>query len=628
MCGIAGIHTTSPSGDEEARVRAMCRTLVHRGPDGEALFEDAEVVLGFRRLAIIDPSPLSDQPMSSADGRHVLVFNGAIYNYVELRAELERLGHRFRSRGDTEVLLAAYGQWGAACLDRLNGMWAFAVWDRRERSLFCARDRFGVKPFYYRFDGRTFAFASEIKALLAASAGPCVPDEAVVRGYLAFEAIEHGSASFFEGISRLRPGECLELRDERLRRRTWWELTPEEDPGATPQERRERFRELFFDSVRLRLRSDVRVGTCLSGGLDSSAIVSTVAALQQREPESTAPLGDRQHTFSLTYPGSEVDERRYQDVVVARTGVAAHHVTAGEEEVLASLDAVMRAQDEPFGSTSIVGQWHVMRLARSHGVTVLLDGQGGDEILAGYHGYFSFRFADLLRAGKLRALATEVRAYRDVHGAGVRAVAEQLLRPFVPASLRVRSSRYATAQLASPGPRPALPPSPDGGFRDRLRRQLLYVLAARGLPSLLRYEDRNSMAFSIEARVPFLDYRLVRFAFSLPPDDLISRGITKVILRQALVDVLPEEVARRTDKIGFATPEREWLGGKLGRVAREVIASRSFAERGYVDQGRALAHLDRVAAGKAPFDFRIWRWLNLELWLRAHVDRAPSPLAG
>ena len=602
-------------------MQAMCAVLGHRGPEGTHFHSEPGAVLGHTRLVIIDPTERSDQPMAA--GTRVLIYNGEVYNYRELREELRMLGRTFRSDGDTEVVLQAYAQWGPAALERFNGMFAFAIWDSEKRSLFIARDRFGVKPLYYRWDGTTFAFASEIKALLAASDAPVEPEDAVVLDYLAYAAVDHRPETFFKGIRRLDAGAWLRLEDGRLEERRWWKLESlDEDVAALPaSERDERFRDLFVDSVRLRLRSDVPVGTCLSGGLDSSSIVGVVNHLLRDERESAHAVGERQKTFSVAYGGEGIDESRYREAVIARTGVDAHSVSPDPGEVMESLDAVIAAQDEPFGSTSIVAQWHVMRLAKERGVTVLLDGQGADEILAGYHGYFAFRLGDLVRTGRLREWARELSGYRENHHPGLRRMGEQIIRPFVPLTFVERGGRVTRRDLPrvqeAQRPRP-----PTNDFPDQFRRQLLHVLAGNGLPSLLRYEDRNSMASSIEARVPFLDYRLVRYAFSLPPEDLIREGTTKVILRRALGGFLPPEVAARQDKIGFATPERDWLTGPLREPAREILRSRSFADRGYVDPQRALDRFEKVVAGRAKFDFGIWRWLNLELWMRRYVDRS------
>ena len=620
MCGICGVVALGRPPEVET-VERMASALDHRGPDGDGSFYEEGVALGFRRLAIIDLSPAGMQPFASEDGRLRLVHNGEIYNYRELRRELEPRGHRFRTATDTEVLLAAYREWGERCVDRFNGMWAFAIWDGERGTLFCSRDRFGIKPFYYRWDGERFAFASEPKAFRA-DASPLRPNPSVIRDYVEQGYLDHTEETFFEGVRRLPPAHSLTLDAGGLRIRRYWTLEPREPPSGDAAEA---VRETFLDAVRIHLRSDVPVGTCLSGGLDSSAIACAVDHLLRTEAESAKPVGERQKTFTAYFPDPEVDERPYAEVVVERTRAEPHWVTFEDGDLAESLPAIVETQDEPFGSSSMVAQWYVMRAARGAGLTVMLDGQGGDELFAGYHGYFPPYFADLLVRGRVGALGRELAAYRTLYGAGVPKLAEMVARPFVPERVRWAArgrARGGTSLLASD--LRGLPATPSGNgvpFRDRLRRQLHLILSKRGLPELLRYEDRNSMAHSLEARVPFLDYRLVELLFSLPGEQLIDRGRTKAVLRRALADLLPEQVASRTDKLGFVTPERRWLRGALGGLAADVFASQSFRERGWVDAAAAQRRLERHRRGELEAGFELWRALNLELWARTFIDR-------
>jgi asparagine synthase (glutamine-hydrolysing) len=377
-------------------------------------------------------------------------------------------------------------------------------------------------------------------------------------------------------------------------------------------------RELFLDAVRLRLRSDVPVGTCLSGGIDSSAIVCAVDHLLRTEAENARPIGDRQRTFTAFFEERGFDERPFAETVVAQTRSQPHWVTFDSGELVDVLPSIVRAQDEPFGSTSIVAQWFVMRAAKEAGLKVMLDGQGADETLAGYHGYFGPFFADLLRSGQLRELGAELRAYRGLHGAGIAATAEALARPFLPE--RVRWAARARVRGGSALVHPDLPRTEtphvngfDGGY---LRRQMQLILTRRGLPELLHYEDRNSMAHSLEARVPFLDYRLVELLFSLGASDLIRRGRTKDVLRRALGDLLPPVVRDRVDKLGFVTPEAAWLRNGLGELAADVFASREFRDRGFVDVAAAQRSLARHRSGEKTAGYELWRALGVELWAR------------
>jgi asparagine synthase (glutamine-hydrolysing) len=364
--------------------------------------------------------------------------------------------------------------------------------------------------------------------------------------------------------------------------------------------------------VRLELRSDVPVGTCLSGGIDSSAIAATVAHLGH----------DHQKTVTAYFDDAGFDERPYARAVVERTGAEAHWVSFTADDLVENLPAIVRAQGEPFGSTSICAGWYVMREARSAGLKVMLDGQGGDEILAGYRAYFGYRLTDLVRQGRLREATAELSAFGAVNGPRWAAVA--LVNPHVPERLRLaaRSRLRGSATLVHPDLRglDTLAGANGAVFPDRLRRQLHLVLTRRGLPELLRYEDRNSMAHSLEARVPFLDHRLVELMFSLDGGELIHRGETKSVLRRALADLLPPVVRKRRDKLGFVTPEARFLRGALGRLAADVFASRSFAERGFVDAPAARRRLERHRKGELDAGFELWRALNLELWAQRFLD--------
>jgi asparagine synthase (glutamine-hydrolysing) len=618
MCGISGIVAFDRPPEVETAER-MAAELDHRGPDGTGSFADDGFAVAFRRLAIIDLSDAGNQPFASEDGRLRLVHNGEVYNYRELRRELEGKGHRFRSATDTEVILAAYQHWGNRCLERFNGMWAFALWDRARRRLFCARDRFGIKPFYYRYEDDRFVFASEPRAFRADPGVSLRPNRAAVSEYLEQAYMDHTEETFFEGVRRLPPAHSLVLDPDGLRIEPYWRL----EAGDPPSEGAEAFRELFLDAVRLQLRSDVTVGTALSGGLDSSAIAVAVDRLLRSDPDSAVAVGPRQQTFTAYFENPELDERRFAGAVVDRTGAAPHWVTFGARELVADLPRIVEDQGEPFGSTSICAGWYVMREAARARVKVTLDGQGGDEILAGYRAHLGFRLADLLARGELRQLSAELGAFSAIHGRKALAIA--LARPFAPESLvrSVRSRARGTHALAHRDLRPhePRPRDDDSAFPDRLRRFQETLVTQRGLPELLRYEDRNAMAHSLEARVPFLDHRLVELCFSLPGSELIHGGETKSVLRRALADLLPPDVRGRRDKLGFVTPERRWLRGELGELAGDVFASRECRDRGLVDAGAARDRLGRHRRGDIDAGMELWRALNVELWARTFLDR-------
>jgi asparagine synthase (glutamine-hydrolysing) len=598
----------------------MSAWIAHRGPDGNGIFSEQGVVLASRRLAILDLSQAGDQPFSSLDGRLHVAYNGEIYNYRELRDELRARGHRFTSGTDTEVILAAYREWGDACVERFNGMWAFALWDSNEERLFCSRDRFGVKPFYYRCDQGRLVFASELKAFRADRDVPLSPNTTVIRDFIQRDWFDHTDETFFAGIVKLPPAHTLVFDRNGLRLRRYWALELREPPVGDPADA---VRELFIDSIRLRLRSDVPVATCLSGGLDSSAVACVTDLLLRTEAENAKPVGERQQTFTAYFEQPGFDERPFAQEVVNLTHAAPHWITFTATDLVGNLPAIVEAHDEPFRSTSICAGWYVMRAAAQAGIKVVLDGQGGDEVLAGYPAFYSARYADLIARARIGELGAELNAHRALYGS--RRAFEALARPFVPGGverkLRERRSGSALllhAQLRGLRPTREVDGSP---FPDRLRSLLTRILTVRGLPELLHAEDRNSMTHSIEARVPFLDYRLVELLFSLDGGQLIERGRTKAILRRALADLLPPAVARRTDKLGFVTPEAAWLRGPLGEFAADVFASRSFIERGFVDPTAAQRRLDEHRRGELDAGFELWRVLNLELWARSYLDR-------
>jgi asparagine synthase (glutamine-hydrolysing) len=601
MCGLCGIVELDRPADR-AGVDAMLDGIAHRGPDGRGVFAGDGVCLGHLRLAIIDLSDAGLEPFPSADGSCQLVFNGEIYNYVERRAELEAKGHRFRSQSDTEVLLAAYLEWGEACVERFNGMWAFVIWDARTQTLFCSRDRFGVKPLYYRVEGDRFSFASEPWIL-----GSRTPNLRAIRDYVAQGYLDHDEETFFAGVRALQPGCSLAFGREGLRVWRYWSLAP----GDAPDEPVEAVRETFLDAVRLQLRSDVPVGTCLSGGIDSSAIAVAVAHHGH----------ERQKTVTAYFEVPGFDERPYARAVVDATGADAYWVTFDDRDLTDNLPAIVRAQGEPFGSASICAGWYVMRRAREAGLTVMLDGQGGDELLAGYRAAFGYRLSDLLRGGHVRAATKELAAFTSVHGPRWSAVA--LVSPNVPERVRLaaRARLRRASSLVHADLRDGAAAETNGHvFPDRLRRYLHTLVTRRGLPELLRYEDRNSMAHSLEGRVPFLDHRLVELAFSLDGAELIRGGETKSVLRRALADLLPPAVRGRRDKLGFVTPTNRFFQGAVGELAADVFASSSFRGRGFADAAAARSLLERHRAGRVSAGFELWRALNLELWAQTFLD--------
>jgi len=599
MCGIAGIYSRKGKADP-VLLTAMSSRLAHRGPDGEGIHLHGSVGLAHRRLSIIDLSVLAAQPMANEDEILWLVFNGEIYNYRELKEDLLLAGHTFRSQTDSEVVLHAYEEWGPECVKRFNGMWAFALYDRKEDLLFCSRDRFGIKPFYYTAVDGTFLFASEIKALIAHPKVGKRPNEARLMDYLAWGILDHTPETMFEGIFQLPPAHSMVVRKGVPEAPTqYWDLRiSNARTGSDDQETATHLHALLLDAIRLRLRSDVPVGTCLSGGIDSSTITALINDLIRQE--APASVGGRQKTFSACYQDGRFDESQYIDEVVRATGVDAHRTSPDPEELKHDLEHLVYLQDEPFGSLSIYAQYRVMALAGKH-VTVILDGQGADEELGGYLGYI----VPYLRSLKDDPLAL----FREGFYGGLRH------RGFFSDALKqiaVRSKRRSFLR----GDLPAI-----DRYGGTLSEVLYREIRSTNLPSLLHYEDRNSMVFGVEARVPFLDYRVAEFLASLPLDQKIRHGVTKYVLRQAIRGLVPESIRCRMDKMGFVTPEEVWMRQDLRSLIEEILSSESFRARPYWDADLVrqsyLAYMERQAA----YSPEIWRVVCTELWMRIFFEK-------
>jgi asparagine synthase (glutamine-hydrolysing) len=665
MCGIAAILGAVPGGLLEP-IRAMGASVRHRGPDDEgyALFAagcepallggpdtppssfaaglpysprpDAEagsaagatVALGHRRLSIVDVSPAGHAPLSYR-GRYWITYNGEVYNYLELRTELEALGHRFVSHSDTEVVLAAFAEWGAASLSRMNGMFAFAIADRERRTLFVARDRWGVKPLYYWVSPAGFvAFASEIKQFSVLPGWSPRMNGQRVYDFLNWRITDHTAETLFAGVYQLRGGECLELpwpapagraphaANAPLEARRWYELRPTAFAGSF-DDAAERFRELFTDSVRLRLRADVPVGSCLSGGLDSSSIVCAMDRLL------AAGGGGVQKTFSAYSDDPRFDEREYVEEVVRHTAVEPHSVTPGMDGTFDTLECLTWHQDEPFSTTSIYAQWNVFRLARENGVVVMLDGQGADEQLAGYHTFFAPRFAELLKAGRLPTLWSEVRDTRRLHGYSAGLAARRVANLLLPGPARRLGRRFAARTAEAPawldlgllGAAPGNPFAERGAQSGSVQALSVAQLTATNLQMLLHWEDRDSMAHSVESRVPFLDYRLVEFVVGLPTEFKIAGGVTKRVLREGMRGVIPERVRGRMDKMGFLTAEEAWVRSTASDRFRRAARAAVEASAGVV-RPQALAKVERIIAGDEPFEAFAWRLISFGAWVR------------
>jgi asparagine synthase (glutamine-hydrolysing) len=580
--------------------------MVHRGPDSGGTWTDESAGLAIRRLAIIDLNERSNQPFHL--GPWHLVFNGEIYNYRELRDDLRSRGHTFETEGDGEVLLHAWAEWQEEALDRLNGMFAVAIWNSERRELVCARDPFGEKPLFWTHDTDGFMFASEIRPLLEARPELARHRDRAVSDYLGLGLLPPRDESFFVGIRQLPAAHLLSVRDGRVDARPYWSprrvQRPSDFKGAAQE-----LRQLLLQSIRLRLRSDVPVGTSLSGGVDSSAIVCLAGEI----------AGDhRRHAFTARFPGFERDEWRYADASAQAAGVLEHHaVEPTASDLLTDLESVVTFQEEPFGSSSIYAQWRVMAAARDAGVTVLLDGQGADELFGGYRGSNGWA----LRSTGLTGLAQGLLSRRDRRDLVLALGSDFAPSALVRAHRRRRASPYA-AQSVRAEAAGADAPSPPTDLKSPVARELFRQSFHTSLPGLLRYADRNSMAHSREVRLPFLDRRVAEFAFSLPPDFIYRDGATKAILREAVRGIVPDLILNRRDKVGYETPQVQWLSEPafVERI-RDVLLDSSARTRGiYVSD--LIEHDSRKGRWRDPQG--IFRALNLELWFRTFERPAVS----
>ena len=599
---------------DEPLLRAMSAAIAHRGPDDENYYTSPNVSLAYRRLAIIDREK-GNQPIFNEDGTKVIVYNGEVYNFRKLRERIEA-NHTFKTNSDTEVILHLYEEYGEEAIAQLNGMFAFAIYDSQADRLLLARDRFGIKPLYYLVEDGRLLFASEIKALLHYKRPD--PNEEQIYQYLVYRLHDHNEETFFSGIKRLLPGTLLTYEGGEVAIKRYWEPSFESAVDLSEAELSERFERLFVDSVRSQLVGEVPIGSCLSGGLDSSSIVAAISRLIGESIPERAVIGERQKTFSAVFPGEVNDETAFIDRLTADVEVEQQLITPQRADLWPELEKIVYHQDEPFVSTGLFAQWEVMKAA-SQKVTVLLDGQGADELLAGYTPYYFVYLRQLLKERRLFRFAKEFVMSLDIL---LFASFEQIKR-----RLGMAKAIDPETLLAGSFAERSRTPPPMVPCKDDLNKRLWEDISVRSLPPLLRYEDKNSMAFSIESRVPFLDNDLVDFILALPPSLKIKNGWSKYIMRRAMRDYLPGKIRNRRWKVGFTTPETSWMRAEKDRVL-EIFASSSFRSRPYFDVEKVREAFEWFVEGKTNESLVFWRILNVELWLRVFFDGDPHERFG
>lgn len=617
MCGIAGIISKNSALVSMERLQKMTDAIKHRGPEGDGFWlnDSRNVGLGHRRLSIIDLSEDGTQPMHYLD-RYTITYNGELYNYIELRDDLKKKGYKFKSLCDTEVILASYAFYGTECLQHFDGMFAFALWDEQEQTLFCARDRFGEKPFYFINGTEEFLFASEMKALWPAESQKLV-DNSMLLKYITIGLTQPASNSFntfYTGIYKLPRAHFLTLNLKEVNSKLtyeiicYWDIDKESIIKIREEDAIEQFQQLLATSVKRRLRSDVPLGTSLSGGLDSSSIVAT---LKELLPETSS-----QKTFSAVFPNFEKDESRQIKIVTEKFGLRSLTTTPTEADLIKDFEKLAYHQEEPFQSSSIYAQFKVYELARQHNVTVLLDGQGADETLAGYHKYYHWYWQELIAKGEWRLVGKEISEAKAL-GANAEWNIKNYLAAYLPRLTAKQLEKKALGQVKkhSQITHDFLSSSENKIEKpvvDRLNDILYFNTMQNGLEELLRYADRNSMAHSREVRLPFLNHELVQFVFSLPSHYKIKQGWTKWILRKAMDNNLPNEIVWRKDKVGFEPPQKQWMQNKQ---VQELIheAKRKLVAKGILKKEVLNKPIAEQAAHEA--DNYDWRYLCVAEYL-------------
>lgn len=624
MCGIVGQIRFDKKPAKKDEVLKMMHVIKHRGPDDEGVYVDGRIGLGHVRLSILDLTEAGHQPMTDASGRYTIVQNGEAYNYIELREELVAKGYTFRTQTDTEVVLNGYIEWGEAVLERLNGMFAMAIYDKEAQTVFLARDRFGVKPFYYYVDGEQMVFASEIPAILEVMEGKPKANDNAIFDYLVFNRTDQTEETFFSDIYKLQHSCCMTLdlkkvyTKEALPIRKWYDLAEHvrqkrlaiSDERLGEEEAEKRYMDLFKLAIQMRLRSDVPWGVCLSGGIDSSAITATIIKVLH-EPDV--------HSFSAVYgKDNEADESQYIDEF---NGIVPnmHYIHPDADRLFAHLDDYVRIQGEPTPTTSPYALFCVLDEAKKY-VKVVIDGQGSDEALAGYEYIPGLYYKTLFTHLKWGRLAKEIVQYAKLHKSWrhVKYMAFFMLPSRMRTKLRVAQRGYINPAFVAT--------HKDSVIADKLygaetMTEMLVNHFEYKLEHLCKWGDRDTMAFGMEGRSPFLDSDLVEYSIALQDKMKIRGGYTKFILRDVMRGIMPEKVRLRVDKRGFAVPQDDWMRTeKFQKLVMDILTSESFARRAYFVPKEAMKLYQRHLAGEINISKDIWKWINLELWFRKYID--------
>lgn len=609
MCGIAGIFSSKLSKDEQYTLtNKMLYEIRHRGPDNSSIWQSETVSLGHNRLSIIDLSDEANQPF------HYLhlttIFNGEIYNYLEIKKELVDFGYQFKTTSDTEVVLAAYHNWGAESVNRFMGMWALVIWDEKNKELFCSRDRFGIKPFYYIWDKGDFYFASEYKALKTLpNFDSTLNINQVYRG-IQMGWVTYHDETYYKAIHQIPAASNLLIKSSTssLEINKYWEIDFSKKIEASYEDKIELFRNAMIESVTMHLRSDVVVGACLSGGLDSSAIASIVGKFMPKTDFNT---------FTIFYDGkNDVDERPFaKEVTDLYPSLKPHYLQPSNINIEEDFNKIQYHQDTPLPGSSPISQYYVMKMAKEQKAVVLLDGQGSDEFLAGYlHSFYRIIGDQLMSFNPLNGIDS-LNKFCEIQGFSAKEKYTRLAKSMI-AGLFSENTMYQKEYRHA---FPFLPNSNHDVFSlekkntSKLNGFLYHLMFTTSLPSLLHFEDRNSMAFSIESRVPFLDHRLVELAFSLSDDFKIKNGITKNILRESMDGILPNPIKNRMDKKGFVTPgEVKWLRGPLHFLMNDII----YSNLNMLDTKLCKKLIDEYVKGDNSNAKIVWRIVTLNHWLK------------